>query len=200
MQRNIVETILGAVVLLVAGGFVFFFYRNTDIKPATGYELTAEFSQINGLETGSPVRLAGVKIGQILGFELDRKNYRAIVHMNIDNGVELPTDTTAIIESAGLLDGKFMTMQPGAEEEMLKQGDKITMTQASPSLEQLLGKFIFSVDKAKSGGDEAAPEEKHDTAPAPEEKPTEEKAPEENKDGEKHPDEKAGDGATENHP
>lgn len=187
MQRNIVETILGAVVLLVAGGFVFFFYRTTDIKPAEGYELTAEFDQINGLETGSPVRLAGVKIGQVLGFELDKKNYRAIVHMNIDNGIEVPTDSSAVIASAGLLDGKFMTLQPGNEEEMLKQGDKITMTQSSPGLEQLLGKFIFSMsNKDKGSGDETAPEEK-----APEEK-----APEE-----KHTDEKAGDGAPpENHP
>lgn len=174
MQRNIVETVLGAVVLLVAAGFVFFFYRTTDIKPATGYVVTAEFDKIDGLEAGSPVRIGGVKVGQVLGFALDKKNYRAIVRMNIDNGIDLPLDTSAVISSAGLLDGKFLTLQPGADEEMIKPdgSGRIDFTQSTPSLEQLLGQFIFAVskDKNKSAGDEdAAPEESRQETPEEEE-------------------------------
>lgn len=159
MQRNIVETILGAVVLLVAGGFMFFFYRTTDIRPATGYEITAEFDKIDGLEAGSPVRIGGVKVGQVLGFALDKKTYRAIVHMNIDSGIDLPLDTSAVITSAGLLDGKFMTLQPGGDEELIKAGGKIDFTQSTPSLEELLGKFIFSISKEKDGDDAPTKEE-----------------------------------------
>ena len=166
MQRNIAETVLGAVVLLVAGGFLFFFYRTTDIKPASGYELTAAFSKIDGLEAGSPVRISGVKVGQVLGFELDKDTYHAIVHMNIDSSVKLPKDTSAVVASAGLLDGKFMTLQPGGDEEMLKPGDRIEFTQSTPSLEQMLGQVIFSVTKGNKkddgdGGDAATPEPKH---------------------------------------
>lgn len=185
MQRNIVETILGAVVLLIAGGFVFFFYRTTDIHPATGYEISAEFSNVSGLEAGSPVRIAGVKVGQVLGFALDKKAYRAIVHMNIDTDVDLPLDTSAVITSAGLLDGKFMTLQPGGDEDNIKPGGKIGFTQASPSLEELLGKFIFSTGKSNDGGggsEDAAPEETthEEVTPAetaPEETPSEETLP-----------------------
>jgi phospholipid/cholesterol/gamma-HCH transport system substrate-binding protein len=166
MQRNIAETVLGAVVLLVAGGFLFFFYRTTDIKPASGYELTAAFSKIDGLEAGAPVRISGVKVGQVLGFELDKDTYHAIVHMNIDSSVKLPKDTSAVVASAGLLDGKFMTLQPGGDEEMLKPGERIEFTQSTPSLEQMLGQVIFSVTKGKkddSDGNDAAatPEPKH---------------------------------------
>lgn len=164
MQRNIAETVLGAVVLLVAGGFLFFFYRTTDIKPASGYELTAAFSKIDGLEAGSPVRISGVKVGQVLGFELDKDTYHAIVHMNIDSSVKLPKDTSAVVASAGLLDGKFMTLQPGGDEEMLKPGDRIEFTQSTPSLEQMLGQVIFSVTKGKKDdgdSDDAAAEPKH---------------------------------------
>lgn len=163
MKRNIAETILGAVVLLVAGGFLFFFYRTTDIKPASGYEITASFSKIDGLEVGSPVRISGVKVGQVLGFELDPDTYNAIVHMNIDSAYlnKLPKDTSAIVASAGLLDGKFMTLQPGGDEEMLKPGDRIEYTQSTPSLEQMLGQVIFSANKGKDDDSGAA------DAPAP---------------------------------
>ena len=162
MQRNIAETVLGAVVLLVAGGFLFFFYRTTDIKPASGYELVASFSKIDGLEAGSPVRISGVKVGQVLGFELDKESYHAIVHMNIDSSIKLPKDSSAVIASAGLLDGKFMTLQPGGDEEMLKPGDRIEFTQSTPSLEQMLGQVIFSVTKGNKKDDGDA----NDAAPA----------------------------------
>lgn len=155
MQRNIVETVLGAVVLLVAAGFLFFFYRTTDIKPTSGYQITANFSKIDGLDSGSPVRVAGVKIGQVLGFRLDPENYTAVVTMNIESGVKLPKDTSAIIASAGLLDGKFMTLEPGSDEEMMQPGDKIAYTQSTPGLEQLLGQVIFSLNKGKENGEDA---------------------------------------------
>jgi len=154
MQRNIVETILDAVVLLVAALFSLFFYRTTDIRPATGYELTAAFSKIDGLDAGAPVRVSGVKVGQVLSFKLDPKTYRAIVTMNISADVKLPKDTAAVVASSGLLDGKFMTLEPGADDEMLAPGDRIQYTQSTPSLEQLLGQVIFSMTKEKNGGDE----------------------------------------------
>jgi len=164
MQKNLVETILGAVVLVVAGGFLAFFYKTTDIHPTTGYTLTAVFSTIDGLDTGSPVKVSGVKVGQVMGFSLDPKNYRAIVSMNINDGVQLPKDTAAVIGSSGLLDGKFMSLKPGGDDEMLKPGEQINFTQSTPGLEELLGQVIFSMtngskdkdkDAGKSGG--AAP-------------------------------------------
>lgn len=158
MQRNAVETIMGAVVLLVAAVFLFFFYRTTDIHPSTGYELTARFSKIDGLSAGSDVRISGVKVGQVTGFELDPKSYQAVVHMNINSDIKLPSDTAAVVASAGLLDGKFMSLQPGGDEEFLNPGDSIEYTQSTPGLEQLLGQVIFSLtkDDKKGGSGEGA--------------------------------------------
>jgi phospholipid/cholesterol/gamma-HCH transport system substrate-binding protein len=144
MHRNVFETILGAVVLLVAGAFFYFFYKTADIRPKTGYVVSAAFTKIDGLQAGSAVRVSGVKVGQVLDFSLN-DNYQAVVRMNINSGVKLPTDTAAVIASEGLLGGKFMSLEPGADEENLKYGDKIAYTQATPSLEEMLGKFIFSM-------------------------------------------------------
>jgi len=161
MNKHLIETILGALVLVVAGGFLVFFYKTTDIKPVSGYVITAAFSKVDGLEGGSPVRISGVKVGQVLDFSLDKENYRAIVRMNINDGVKLPKDTAAVISSAGLLDGKFMSLEPGSDEDMLNAGDQIEFTQSTPSLEQLLGQVIFSLNKdkgeEKSGNPPPAP-------------------------------------------
>ena len=146
MQKNIVETVLGAVVLLVAGVFLAFFYRTTDIAPSSGYVITAAFSNIDGLSSGSPVRVSGVKVGQVLDFSLNPETFRAIVRMNINNDIKLPMDTVAIIASSGLLGDKFLTLDPGNEEEFLNPGDQIEFTQSTPGIEQLLGQVIFSIN------------------------------------------------------
>lgn len=147
MQRNSVETLLGAAVLAVAFAFAAFFYRTAGVTPAEGYTLTARFTKIDGLETGAPVRLSGVKVGQVTGFALDPKSYAAVVTMTIQDDVRLPRDTAAVVASAGLLDGKFMTLEPGSDEALLKDGDRIAYTQSTASLEQLLGQVIFSLNK-----------------------------------------------------
>jgi len=150
MQKNIFETVLGAIVLLVAAGFMTFFYKTTDIRPTSGYVITAAFSNIDGLDSGSPVRVSGVKIGQVLDFKLNPNNFRAIVRININNNIKLPRDTVAVIGSSGLLDGKFMTLDPGNDEELLRPGDQIEFTQSTPGIEQLLGQVIFSMSKDDS--------------------------------------------------
>ena len=47
--------------------------------------------------------------------------------------------------SDGLLGGKFLSLSPGGDAAMSEPGQTITITQSSISLEDLLGKFIFSV-------------------------------------------------------
>ena len=148
VMKNIVETILGAIVLVVAIGFLFFAYKTTNLNADKGYELTANFAQIDGLEIGSAVKVAGIKVGKILNLKIDPQTYSAIVVMDVDKDIKLPLDTAAVISSSGMLGGKFMSLEPGADEEFLEPGDKIEYTQSVPSLEKLLGQVIFSMNKS----------------------------------------------------
>lgn len=161
MQRNAVETILGAFVLVVAIVFVFFFQKTTDLKPTHGYELKAKFSQINGLERGTPVRVSGVNVGKVTGFELDTETYLAIVTMNINDDIQLPYDTAAMINSASLLGGKYLSLEPGGDMDMLQAGDTIEFTQSTPGIEALLGKAIYNMsgnnDDDDGDAEQAAP-------------------------------------------
>lgn len=158
MQRNNVETVMGAVVLFVALGFAVFFHRTAGLATPDGYEISASFTTIDGVDVGSPVRISGVKVGRVSGFDLDPETYQAIVRMQINNGVNIPTDTAAVVASAGFLDSKFLSLEPGGSEEMLEDGGMIEYTQSPPGLEKLLGQVIFSMNKDKepAAGNSAA--------------------------------------------
>jgi phospholipid/cholesterol/gamma-HCH transport system substrate-binding protein len=145
MRRNIIETGMGAVVILVAVFFLVFSYGVTEHTPDEGYDVIAKFNAIDGLAIGSDVRIAGVKVGTVIDQTIDQKEYRAVVRMKINPDVKLGKDTLVRISSAGLLGGKYVKLEPGAEKNALKDGGLLTNTKDVVSLEELLGKVIFLV-------------------------------------------------------
>lgn len=148
MSRNIIETIMGAVVLLVAAGFVALAFQSSSVNSSRGYSVTAEFDNASGLAAGSEVRMSGVKIGTVASQTLDPDTYFARVTMNIDKAIRLPRDTSARIIADGLLGSNFIALEPGGEEEMIEPGGRINFTQGSINVVDLLGRFIFSAADA----------------------------------------------------
>lgn len=144
MKRNVIETVLGAVVLVVAIVFLSFSYGAANVGSVSGYEISANFAGIGGLGVGDAVQISGVKVGSVTDVELS-DDYLAKVYMSIGPEIQLPDDTAAFISSESLLGGRFLALEPGASEEMLEEGGEIYYTQAPQNLEQLLGKFIFSM-------------------------------------------------------
>jgi len=149
MKRSIVETLLGALVVIVAVGFFMYSTDKADIGTADGYTITADFSGIGGLSTGDDVQISGVKVGSVEKVELDQQSFLARVTFSVKNGIELPADTAAMISSESLLGGLYMALEPGAEEDIIAPGGHIEYTQAPQNLEQLLGQFIFSLSDEK---------------------------------------------------
>jgi len=141
MSSNLVETIVGAAVLVVAGWFLFFAYERTDVATVNGYTLSARFDRIDGLGVGSDVRVAGIKVGTIIENTLDTVTYQAIVKFSVASHVRLPNDTAAAISSESLLGGSYLTLLPGGAEEMLSDGDLIEETQDAIDLLGIIGKF-----------------------------------------------------------
>lgn len=165
MGRSVFETILGGIVLVVAAVFLIMAYQKNDSgAPVDGYELKANFSRIDGLHAGADVTLSGVKIGSVKSQTLNPATYMAELTLLVEGDVKIPVDTVALIASEGLLGGKYISLEVGGDENVLKPGDRIQYTQTAPSLEQLIGQVIFSAGDKKDGDkkDGAAP-----AAPAP---------------------------------
>jgi len=146
--RNIIETIVGGLVLVVAGVFVFYAFAKSDTRGPTGYDITARFGRVDGLKRGADVTLSGVKIGTVTGVDLDRQTYQAVVHMVVASNVELPLDTNAKIVSESLLGGMVIVLEPGSDKKMIGNGGEIEKTQDSVSLTELIAKIMYgSVNK-----------------------------------------------------
>ena len=145
MKRNVIETVLGGVVILVAGLFLVFAYLGSDVRSVKGYKVIAKFDSIDGLSVGSDVRIGGVKIGNVVDQMIDVEDFRAVVTLVILPEVKLPVDTKASITSAGLLGTKYVKLEPGGADEKIPGGGQIQQTKSVVSLEEMLGKVIFLV-------------------------------------------------------
>lgn len=144
MNHTSIEAIMGGVVLLVAGFFVAFSGQIIEFNSTEGYELQAMFNEATGISAGQDVRISGVKVGSIVDMELDPKTYQAAVTLLVDSDIEVPVDTVAKIASESLLGGKYLSLIPGGDIRMLQDGERISYTESAISLEDMIGRFIFS--------------------------------------------------------
>jgi phospholipid/cholesterol/gamma-HCH transport system substrate-binding protein len=143
MGRNLIETIMGAVVLAVAAFFLAFAYSHADLKQVQGYEISAQFASVGGLEVGSDVRINGIKVGTVAGSALDPQTFNAVVRLTIVPDIRLPKDTLATIATEGLLGGKYLKLEPGRSSERIADGGTITKTKDYRSIEEMVGELIF---------------------------------------------------------
>lgn len=150
MKRNMIEAVLGAVVLVAAAIFILFAAQVATVKSTNGYAVSATFTKVGGLERGSDVRISGISVGTVTGQELDPKTFQAKVTLSIDSSVQLPTDTEAAIVGDGLLGGKYVNLVPGQAADKVKAGGVLARTKDYQSLEDLVGQIIFL---ATSNGD-----------------------------------------------
>lgn len=135
LREQAFETLVGAGVLIAAGAFLAFALTSTDSQ-ASGrtYPLVAHFPSVNGLSTGSDVRLSGVKVGAVSAIDLDPKTYMAKVEMAVSSTVKVPDDSTAKVTTDGLLGGAFLSIEPGSSEAMLASGGEFQYAQGSVDL------------------------------------------------------------------
>ena len=125
-------------------------------------KVSAGFDEIGGLTVGAPVVISGVRVGEVSKISLDN-DYRARVDLDLQGTLKLPVDTSASIVTSGMLGDRYISLQLGGDDKLLKSGDRITMTESAVILERLLGQLVYGVTKG-SGDSSTKPAA---TAPAP---------------------------------
>lgn len=148
MTSRKIEVLVG---LFVAAAIAAFFMLAMSVSNMSSYGggesylIKANFDNIGGLKVRSPVAAGGVRIGRVVDIAYDSENYEAVVSMEVEAQYnKFPLDTAASILTSGLLGEQFVGFEPGAEEDYLKDGDVIDLTQSALVLEQIIGQFLFS--------------------------------------------------------
>ena len=154
MNKRPMETIMGVVVLVVAAFFLYFAYKVSDLQVVKGYEVTARFLKVGGLNVGSDVRINGIKVGTVISQKLDNETYDAEIVMSIASDVKLPKDSVAVIVGDGLIGDKFIKIEPGHDAELLKNGDVIENVKDFKTIEDMVGEIIFMVTDGGENTDE----------------------------------------------
>ena len=147
MSRSLVETLLGAVVLAVAIGFVVFAYTRSGVATVSGYEVSAAFNRVDGIANGSDVRIGGIKVGSVIERSTrardlprrapheHRRDGRAADGFHGGSGQRRPARRQVHRPPAG---------RRGDSDQA--DGGRIAYTQSSLLLEELIGKFAFGAE------------------------------------------------------
>jgi phospholipid/cholesterol/gamma-HCH transport system substrate-binding protein len=150
MKNSTVETLIGAVVVAVAAVFLIYAYGNSGKgNAAGGYSIAADFDNIEGVNVGTDVRMAGIKIGTVTAQSLNPENYQAKVTMMIDPSVKLADDTSAKVTAEGLLGSKFIALDAGGSATLLADGGTINYTQGAVDIWSLISQAMFDKSGAK---------------------------------------------------
>ena len=156
MNRSAIDLWVGIFVAAGLAGLLFLALKVGNLasfNTAQTYQVYAKFANIGGLKARAPVKSAGVVIGRVADIRFDNESYEALVAINIDSAYQFPRDTTAKILTSGILGEQYVGLEAGGDGVMLKNGDRLRLTQSAVVLENLISQFLFS--KAAEGREPA---------------------------------------------
>lgn len=149
LSQRTLETLVGLFVLFAVAAFTFLAFKVsglTQITASPSYRLYAHFDDIGQLKNRAPVKIGGVRIGQVSNIQLDEATFKAVVTLSIDNQyANLPNDSSVSILTAGLLGDNYVSLTPMYSKVNFKNGDEIQYTHSAMVLEKLIGQFLFKI-------------------------------------------------------
>ena len=86
------------------------------------YQLQARFSSAAGVNSGSRIEIAGVRVGTVRSVVLN-DDFFSIVTLELPRTIELDDDTIASVKTAGLIGDRYINLSPGGSGFPLEPGD-----------------------------------------------------------------------------
>jgi phospholipid/cholesterol/gamma-HCH transport system substrate-binding protein len=147
MNRSTIDLWVGVFVVLGIGALLFLALKVGNLASFSNnqtYQVQARFANIGGLKERAPIKSAGVVVGRVADIRFDNETYEALVSMTLDTSYQFPRDTTAKILTSGILGEQYVGLEAGGDGVMLKNGDRVRLTQSAVVLENLISQFLFN--------------------------------------------------------
>lgn len=158
MERTTLDLWVGLFVAAGIGALIFLAFKVGNLGSFDGaktYAVVAHFDNIGGLKVRAPVKSAGVVVGRVGEIGFDAKKFEATVRLDLDERYTFPKDSSASIMTSGLLGEQYIALEAGGDEAVLKDGDRLQITQGAVVLEQLIGQFLYGKEGSAAGSGEA---------------------------------------------
>lgn len=152
MERSMLDLWVGLFVVAGIAALVILAFKVGNMSSLGGgetYQITANFDNIGGLKPRAPIKSAGVVVGRVTSISFNNERFTAKVTLAVEKNYKFPKDSTASILTSGLLGEQYVGLEGGGDEQLLKAGDNIRLTQSAVVLEKLISQFLF--DKAAEG-------------------------------------------------
>lgn len=160
MQRSKTDVWVGLFVIAGAVALSFLALQAANLLQVRwntqSYQVSAHFDNIGGLKPRAAVRSSGVLVGRVDSIVYDDTLYRAKVVLELDSQYKFSRDSALKILTSGLLGDQYIGLEPGYEDENLKNGDTITATQSAIVLENLISAFMFGKAAEPASGSGAS--------------------------------------------
>jgi phospholipid/cholesterol/gamma-HCH transport system substrate-binding protein len=114
-----------------------------NVRQGDRYTLQTQFTNIGQLKERAPVKIAGVRVGQVQSITLKPDHDVADVTLSIDKHYDhIPQDSVATIFTSGLLGDQYVGIEYGSAKQVVADGGSLARTKSTQPLEQMLGKFF----------------------------------------------------------
>ncbi len=147
-RQRIRHRLYGAVTLLAFALLLAHSYR-ADRTDAANRSITlfADFLKIQGLRPGNPITLGGVAIGKVTKVSLQKPSLNVRVQLAVDNSLEIPSDSSAVIRAQDLSGSMVLVILPGGEEQSLQEGDFFSFTREPIELPRLITTIVERAER-----------------------------------------------------
>ncbi|MCM8762505.1 MAG: MlaD family protein [Candidatus Omnitrophica bacterium] len=89
-----------------------------------GYEIGVIFDYVGGLESGSPVRVSGVRAGEVKKIEiLYEAQPKVLARVKIRPDIKISTGSRITIQTLGLIGEKYIEITPSPEKKYIEPGE-----------------------------------------------------------------------------
>lgn len=108
------------------------------------------YDSVEGLKVSSGVIYRGYQVGQVISIQFTGERFdRVLVKFSVDKGLELPSNTLAMIQSADLMGSKVVALVPGDSHVFAVSGDTLRAQVERGLMEQVSQQMLPLKQKAE---------------------------------------------------